>query len=392
MNKGRAVLNSAIILYFIIGLEVLIMISPFAGFFYSAFNPVLLTIAKYPATRWLSAFFLPHMVVPPDAFLKVVRVAGSVFFLLGLFTFFICAFQVYFNKFSKKGTALRGLYSVIRHPQYLGLALAGAGLFILWPRFLVVALWVVMVLMYLLLAKDEERRMLKDYPEEYRAYMEKTGMFLPRALERHILPATGWGKVLGAVLIAAIAIGGAFALRFYTIRHLDLWSAGNVAALSITSGDLPIMQHQMPAVLELAAVKARLDKGQTYLVYFLPANYIMQGLIADTGGHWRLYKQHHALAMITDWIFHPFRHLSQGHHLLPGQLHQAAGSQMGMARRLIFLQIKDAGTPLPYGLFAISARRTPVFMLDLDVHSLKVLALKDLPRETGWGTVPTPVF
>ena len=74
--------------------------------------------------------------------------------------------------------------------------------------------------------------MLKDYPEEYKAYMERTGMFLPRSLERYILPASVWGKVLGAVLIAVIAIGGAFALRFYTIRHLDLWSAGNVAALS----------------------------------------------------------------------------------------------------------------------------------------------------------------
>jgi protein-S-isoprenylcysteine O-methyltransferase Ste14 len=392
MNKGRTILNGAIVLYFIIGLEILIMISPFAGFFYSAFNPVLLVIANYPATRWLSAFFLPHMVVPPDAFLKVVRVAGSVLFLLGLAMFFVCAFQVYFNKIFKKGTALKGLYSVIRHPQYLGLAIAGAGLSILWPRFLVVALWVVMVLLYLLLAKDEERRMVKDFPEEYRAYMEKTGMFLPRSLERHLMLATLWGKIMGGVLIAVIAIGGAFALRFYTIRHLDLWSEGNVAALSITSDDLPIMQHRMPSILDLDPVKARLQKGQQYLVYFLPANYIMQGLIADTGGEWKLYKQHHAVSMITDWIFHPFRHLSHGHHSLPGNLHQTAGGEMSMARRLIFLRIDDAGTPLPYGLFAISAHRIPVFMLDMDVHSLKVLSLKDLPRDTGWGTVPTPVF
>jgi hypothetical protein len=64
MNKNKAILNSAIVLYFIICLEILIMISPFAGFFYSVFNPFLLEIAKYPATKWLSSFFLPHMVVP----------------------------------------------------------------------------------------------------------------------------------------------------------------------------------------------------------------------------------------------------------------------------------------------------------------------------------------
>ncbi|HEX8949986.1 MAG TPA: hypothetical protein VF790_13540, partial [Dissulfurispiraceae bacterium] len=93
MNKKNTALRSAIVLYFIIGLEVLIMISPFAGFFYSVFNPFLLETAKYPATRWLSAFFLPHMVVPPDAFLKLIRVMGSVFFVGGMALFFLCASQ-----------------------------------------------------------------------------------------------------------------------------------------------------------------------------------------------------------------------------------------------------------------------------------------------------------
>jgi len=42
MGKAKAILNSAIVLYFVICFEIVIMISPFAGFFYSAFNPVLL--------------------------------------------------------------------------------------------------------------------------------------------------------------------------------------------------------------------------------------------------------------------------------------------------------------------------------------------------------------
>ena len=57
-------------MYFIIALEVLIMISPFAAFFYAALNPVLLFFAEWPATRWLTAFFLPHMVSPPGLFLQ----------------------------------------------------------------------------------------------------------------------------------------------------------------------------------------------------------------------------------------------------------------------------------------------------------------------------------
>ena len=124
MNKSRTLLNSAIVLYFVICLEILIMISPFAGFFYSAFNPVLLGLAKYPETRWLSSFFFTHLLVPPNDFLKFIRIMGSVLFVLGMVVFLICALQVYASKFFKTGPALKGLYSRIRHPQYLSLAVA----------------------------------------------------------------------------------------------------------------------------------------------------------------------------------------------------------------------------------------------------------------------------
>ncbi len=38
MTRTKVALSSAIALYFLVGFEILIMISPFAGVFYSAFN------------------------------------------------------------------------------------------------------------------------------------------------------------------------------------------------------------------------------------------------------------------------------------------------------------------------------------------------------------------
>ncbi|HEX7512402.1 MAG TPA: methyltransferase, partial [Candidatus Methylomirabilis sp.] len=187
MAQSRAVWQSVIILYFLIGLEIVIMISPAAGFFYAAFNPILLSLAQSPATRWLTAFFLPHMVSPPDLLLQTVRVAGSVLFVVGALMFFVCAGQVYYHKFAGKGVALGGLYRWIRHPQYLGLGVTGLGLAILWPRFLVIALWAVMVALYYLLARDEERRMLGQFGMEYQQYMDRTGMFLPQTMEVALL-------------------------------------------------------------------------------------------------------------------------------------------------------------------------------------------------------------
>ena len=393
MNKTKAIGNSAIVLYFIIGLEIMIMISPFAGFFYSVFNPFLLETAKYPATRWLSSFFLPHLVVPPDDFLKTVRVMGSVLFVSGMAGFLICALQVYANKFMKKGTALKGLYSVIRHPQYVMLSISGAGLSILWPRFLVVSLWLVMVLLYSFLSKDEERRMLKDYPETYRDYREKTGMFFPKRIEGRFAPSSVSGKVVLFMMLAAVTIGGAFFLRDYTVNHLPIWTDANVSALAIIPEDMVKMERRMPDILSLEEVRAHVKKGEHYLVYFLPANYIMQGLIADTGGDWKLYKQHHTLSMITDWIFHPFRHLNEGHHThqqISG--HPTHSMKDGIVRRLLFLRIENVPINKPADLLSVNARRVPVIMLDMEIHNMTVLDFKELPQDTGWGTVPTPVF
>jgi protein-S-isoprenylcysteine O-methyltransferase Ste14 len=391
MNKTKAIFGSAIVLYFIIGLEILVMISPFAGFFYSIFNPFLLEIAKYPATRWLSAFFLPHMVLPPDALLKFIRIMGSVLFVSGIAVFLVCAVQVYASKFMKKGAVLKGLYSFIRHPQYVGLCIAGIGLAILWPRFLVIVLWLLMIVIYYLLSRDEERRMLKEDEITYRNYEETTGMFLPQRIERTIAPSTATGKVMTFVLIAACTIGGAFFLRSYTIHHLPLWTDTNVIALAVLPEDMPMMEHRMGDILNGEEVRKRLKDNEHYLVYFLPPNYIMQGMIADTGGEWKLYKRHHTMSMIADWIFHPFRHLREGHHHEPGS---RPGHEIhaGMERRLVFIRISNVVVEKPFDVFSINASREPEFLVDMDIHNLKVLNSQDLPHNTGWGEVPTPVF
>ncbi len=402
MKKTRLIFGGAVALYFIIGLEIVIMISPFAAFFYAAFNPLLLFLVQHPATRWLTAFFLPHMVSPPNLLLKSIRVSGSILFVAGFAIFLICAAQVYFNKFFKKGIALRGLYSFIRHPQYLGLGLTGLGLAILWPRFLVIALWNIMMILYYLLALDEERRMLGQFDAEYRQYMNRTGMFLPKGLE-NMLPRLNFphGSIFKTILVFAvmfsITLGSAFLLRSYTINNLPLWHDQSVTAMAILPDDLPMLEHRMASVLELPGIASRLKaKRGPFLVYFMPKDYVMQGMIADTGGQWQLYKRHHTIAMIGDWIFHPFRHLEGGHagmhHEMPGRKegHPVAG---GIVRRMIFLQAEiPKNLSAPYGLFGINTRRQPLFVADVDIHNLVLKNVRDLAPVTGWGKVPTPVF
>ncbi len=398
-TRSHPLLGGAILLYFVIALEVLIMISPFAAFFYSVFNPVLLFLARWPASRWLAAFFLPHMVLPPGLFLKAIRVAGSVLFVAGAIAFLVCAGQVYSHKLFRRGPARAGLYRWIRHPQYLALSLAGLGLAILWPRLLTIVLWTVMVGLYSLLARDEERRMVNQFGDRYREYMARTGMFLlrgPEALVRRFLPRSPvLGPTLGFAILVVVTVGGAFALRAYTVARLPLWSSGRVTALPILPGDAAMLEHRMPDVLELPEVKGRLAKTPgPILVYVVPRQYVMQGMIADTGPEWRLYEHHQTLAMIADWIFHPFRHLEGGH-----AMHHAGGttapgtSAGGVIRRLIFLGVetpREEATPA--FLFAVNTARIPLFVADVDIHGLTLLEMKGLGPGTGWGDVPTPQF
>jgi protein-S-isoprenylcysteine O-methyltransferase Ste14 len=400
--RSRAVFGGAIVLYFIIALEVLIMISPFAAFFYAAFNPVLLFLAQGPATRWLAAFFLPHMVLPPGLFLKVVRVAGSVLFVGGAAIFLVCAVQVYSHKLFRRGPALGGLYRWLRHPQYMALGSTGLGLAILWPRFLTIVLWVVMAGLYYLLARDEERRMMNEFGDQYRQYMGRTGMFLPRGLERAagrlFFPHSRVLRpLLGFVLLLAVTVGGAFGLRAYTVARLPLWSEGRITAMAILPSDSIMLEHRMADIVNLPQVRLRLDRiSGPILVYLVPERYVMQGMIADTGPQWRLYEHHQTLAMMADWIFHPFRHLEGGHMMMHNDMRGASATSAapgGIVRRLIFLRIDSPGSSSSREcVFGINTPRVPQFFIDVDIHNLVLLDIHSLGPGTGWGRVPTPMF
>ncbi len=74
-----------------------------------------------------------------------------------------------------------GLYSLVRHPQYTGLfiGLFGEGV-VHWPTLFSVALLPVIVLAYALLARSEEKRVIEQFGDEYRAYQRQVPMFFPR--------------------------------------------------------------------------------------------------------------------------------------------------------------------------------------------------------------------
>ncbi len=75
--------------------------------------------------------------------------------------------------------ATSGVYAWVRHPQYVGFVLVMFGFLLQWPTLLTLAMFPVLVAMYVHLAREEEREALKQFGDDYRRYMANTPGFFP---------------------------------------------------------------------------------------------------------------------------------------------------------------------------------------------------------------------
>jgi protein-S-isoprenylcysteine O-methyltransferase Ste14 len=179
--QTRSTLGLVILFYFLVAFEFFYMATPFAVFFYSAYKPALAFLDRFPSISWMMGFFLPHLIEETRSFaLDHLKIAGAVIAGTGLLIFIICATQIYYSKLFRKGVVLNGLYRYIRHPQYMAFAICSFGLLILWPRYLVLVMFVTMLFVYYFLARVEEKECAEKYGENYIRYQSSTGMFFPK--------------------------------------------------------------------------------------------------------------------------------------------------------------------------------------------------------------------
>jgi len=77
--------------------------------------------------------------------------------------------------------ATTGAYAWVRHPQYDGFVLVMLGFLLQWPTLLTLAMFPVLVWMYLHLARSEERESIARFGDAYRDYADRVSAFVPRA-------------------------------------------------------------------------------------------------------------------------------------------------------------------------------------------------------------------
>ena len=73
-----------------------------------------------------------------------------------------------------------GVYSIVRHPQYLGGLLAHVGISILLSALYSLFSTSLMVILVYLISWKEEEELIREFGKEYENYKEKVSMLIPR--------------------------------------------------------------------------------------------------------------------------------------------------------------------------------------------------------------------
>jgi protein-S-isoprenylcysteine O-methyltransferase Ste14 len=106
------------------------------------------------------------------------------FILIGLgFWMISTAWQVLYQAQRSGTLATTGPYARVRHPQYVGFVLVLTGFLFQWPTLLTLAMYPVLLWMYVRLARAEERETRETFGAQFDAYAARVPAFIPSLSE-----------------------------------------------------------------------------------------------------------------------------------------------------------------------------------------------------------------
>ena len=141
---------------------------------YSKMGPTLIS---------LLGSFLPHLLVfsPEATLLRVPIFIPPLLMLLGAIISTIGLFSLRKN-FSitpeVRGLVVSGLYSLVRHPMYLGSFISVGGFVLLRLNSFSLIVYVIWLMIQVWRTRLEEQLLIEEYPD-YKRYLKKTSAFLP---------------------------------------------------------------------------------------------------------------------------------------------------------------------------------------------------------------------
>jgi protein-S-isoprenylcysteine O-methyltransferase Ste14 len=137
--------------------------------------------SRYPNVDWFShdAGHLLEMLFgwKANPHLGPFHLLSLVFIVVG-FLLISAAWQVLYQAQRRGELAVTGPYAYVRHPQYVGFILVMLGFLLQWPTLLTLAMFPILVWLYVRLAREEEREATATFGA-YRKYAERVPGFIP---------------------------------------------------------------------------------------------------------------------------------------------------------------------------------------------------------------------
>jgi len=112
---------------------------------------------------------------------NIIRVSAGtgVLIVSGLLSF--SGMRIVFNEVREKPEVIRkGVFSLVRHPVYLGEILLYLGLILFSLSVASMFVWLFAIIFLYYISRYEEKILLEHFGEEYRTYMKEVPMWLPK--------------------------------------------------------------------------------------------------------------------------------------------------------------------------------------------------------------------
>jgi protein-S-isoprenylcysteine O-methyltransferase Ste14 len=122
--------------------------------------------------------------IPGDPHFDPLHILSNVF-IFGGFWLIAASWDVLYKAQREHRLAVSGPYARVRHPQYDGFVIIIFGFLLQWPTLLTIAMFPILVWMYIRLAHSEERGAISEFGNTYLEYMKTTPAFVPSRYANH---------------------------------------------------------------------------------------------------------------------------------------------------------------------------------------------------------------
>jgi protein-S-isoprenylcysteine O-methyltransferase Ste14 len=155
---------------------------------YAFWNMLYLLLSLIPSSPIGSIYFFVGFLDIPTDLVPIIVMLGCFFVLVGSPIFIIGVVELGRGLINKQELVDQGIYNIIRHPQNFGIILISLGIMLLvpltWGQPYTIRIgdfysWLLFSLIWLIEAKWEENRKIKELNEEYIKYKEKIPFILP---------------------------------------------------------------------------------------------------------------------------------------------------------------------------------------------------------------------